>query len=326
MNYFDEVYGGVQIDEPVLLALIDSKAMQRLRTVLQHGISGLIGITEPTTRFDHSMGTMLLVRKLGGSIEEQIASLIHDASHTAFSHVIDYVFHGHQEQNYHDDMKEPFLSSTDIPEILASWDYDWRELIDEGRFPLLEQPAPALCADRIDYFVRDALGLKLASLNEVDWALSHLQVWDGRIVVNDLVAAQWFGHTYIEADKSSWANFREVALYELTAMAIRRGLEIGEIEENDFWRGDEELWEKLKASQDPIIVQKVRLVDKRTEFVWDADKPDFSVSTKIRTIDPEVHIDSQTSKLSELDIEFREHRLSYVSHNEGIWSIRIISK
>ena len=35
---------------------------------------------------------MLLIKKLGGSVEEQIAGLLHDVSHTAFSHVIDYVF------------------------------------------------------------------------------------------------------------------------------------------------------------------------------------------------------------------------------------------
>jgi HD superfamily phosphohydrolase len=36
---------------------------------------------------------MLLVRRLGASLEEQIAALLHDVSHTAFSHVIDSVDH-----------------------------------------------------------------------------------------------------------------------------------------------------------------------------------------------------------------------------------------
>ena len=55
MEYVDEIYGPEQITEPVLRDLIDSAAVQRLRGVLQHGISGLIGVTSPITRFDHSV-------------------------------------------------------------------------------------------------------------------------------------------------------------------------------------------------------------------------------------------------------------------------------
>lgn len=38
---------------------------------------------------------MLLNRQLDASMEEQIVALLHDVSHTAFSHVIDYVFDDH---------------------------------------------------------------------------------------------------------------------------------------------------------------------------------------------------------------------------------------
>jgi len=63
MNYTDPIYGIVTIDEPVLTALIHSQAVQRLHNVLQHGITGLIGLTTPITRFEHSLGVMLLVRR-----------------------------------------------------------------------------------------------------------------------------------------------------------------------------------------------------------------------------------------------------------------------
>lgn len=325
MIYEDEVYGGVLVHEPVLLELLESAAMQRLKGVLQHGITGLIGITRASTRFEHSVGTMLLVRKLDGRLEEQIAALIHDVSHTAFSHVIDYVFNGHVEQNYHDAMKKTFINSTDIPAILAKLNYDWMDFLDEDQFPLLEQPAPALCADRIDYFLRDAIGLRLASADQVAWALSHLLVRADRIVVDDLEAAKWFGYTYIRADQSSWANFREVALYELTAMAIRRGLELGEIQDSDFWGGDKDLWAKLKRIDDPIVQDRMSRINKTTEFVWDQENSDFTVSTKIRTIDPDVYDGSGERKLSLLDPQFEKRRQEYLESSRGSWPIRIVS-
>jgi len=326
MNYEDEVYGKVLIREPVLQELLESAALQRLKGVLQHGITGLIGITRATTRFEHSVGTMLVVRKLGGALEEQIAALIHDVSHTAFSHVIDYVFHGHVEQNYHDAMKETFISTSDIPAILAKWSYDWMDFLNEDQFPLLEQPAPALCADRIDYFLRDALGLKLATGDQVAWAFSHLSVRSDRIVVDDFEAAKWFGYTYIEADRSSWANFREVALYELTAMAIRRGMDIGEIQDSDFWGGDEDLWAKLKQIDDPIVQERMSKINKTTDFVWDDEDSDFTVSTKIRTIDPDVFDGTRERKLSSLDPLFEKRRREYLESSRGNWPIRIVSR
>src|SRR5690606_34029437 len=205
-------------------------------------------LTQAITRYDHSVGTFLLVRKLGGSLEEQIAAMLHDVSHTAFSHVIDYVFGDHDDQGYHDEIKETYVSDTDLPLLLRSHGFDWREFLDEDAFPLLEQPSPRLCAYRLDYFLRDAIALNLATQHNVEWALQHLTVHDERIVTDDIAAARWLAYTYIEADKASWANLREVALYELTARAIRRGLEIGHVETDDFFKTDNELWALLHQS------------------------------------------------------------------------------
>ena len=84
MHYLNAVCGPVSIDEPVLIDLINSSAVQRLHHILQHGITGFLGMTQPITRFQHSVGVMLLTRRLGASLSKQIAALLHDVSHTAF--------------------------------------------------------------------------------------------------------------------------------------------------------------------------------------------------------------------------------------------------
>ena len=162
MLYNDPVYGKNKITEPVLLDLMATQAMQRTRGVLQHGVSALVGVTVPTSRFDHSMGVMLLVRRLGAVLEEQIAALLHDVSHTAFSHVIDYVFDGHNTQGYHEERKLEYVAGTDIPLMLANHGYNWLDFMDEENFSLLEQDLPNLCADRLDYFLRDARRFKVS--------------------------------------------------------------------------------------------------------------------------------------------------------------------
>ncbi|MFO7679192.1 MAG: HD domain-containing protein [Chloroflexota bacterium] len=323
-NYYDSIYGSAAITEPVLLDLMTSAALTRLQGVLQHGISALIGITEPVTRFDHSVGAMLLVRRLNGSVAEQIAALLHDVSHTAFSHVIDYVFDGHDSQSYHDEQKETYLLRTDVPEVLARHGYDWRDFLHEAAFPLLEQPSPRLCADRVDYFLRDAQGLGLATAVHIQQALAQLVVAEGRLVADDLEAARWLGYTFIAADDASWANFREVGIYEITAQAIRRGLALGVITEADFWLTDAPVWARLQAAADPELQALLALVSPETQFVWDEANPTFRVSTKLRSIDPDVVVNGRLVPLSQLDPDFAAHRQAYLSSKTGKWPMRVV--
>lgn len=323
MNYQDKVYGSVTIDEPILWKVMESGAMERLKGVLQHGITGLIGITAPVSRFEHSVGAMLLVRRLGASLAEQIAALLHDVSHTAFSHVIDYVFDGHDSQSYHDEQKEAYIARTDLPLLLSRYGYSWPQLVQEEHFPLLEQPAPRLCADRLDYFLRDSLDLGLATAVEVAFALEHLVVANGRIATNSLQAAQWLAYTYIQADDASWANFREVGLYELTAQAIKRGLAVGAMRQADIWRTDQPVWDKLNAHPDAELQALLRQVSPQTEFVWDEANPTFWVSTKIRSIDPDVVVGGELRPLSSLDPDFAQHRADYHQRKAGKWPIRV---
>ena len=323
MNYHDEVYGAASIAEPVLLDLIESAAVQRLRGVLQHGISSLIGVTSAITRFEHSVGAMLLVRRLGGPVTEQIAALLHDVSHTAFSHVIDYVFNDHDGQSYHDEVKAQYLAGTELPAILATHGYDWTDFLHEESFPLLEQPSPRLCADRLDYFLRDSRPLELATAADVRFVLDHLIVHEGRIAADDLEAARWLGYTYMAADDASWSNFREVGLYEVTARALRTALRVGAITQADFWGTDEPVWAKLQAHGDPELQAQLKLVSLQTRFVWDEAAPTFWVSTKLRTIDPDVRVNGTLRPLSTLDTDFAGYRQAYLERKRGKWPMRV---
>lgn len=325
MEYRDVVYGSQTIDEPVLLALMDASTLRRLRGVLQHGITALIGITRPVTRFEHSVGVMLLARRLGASLPEQIAALLHDVSHTAFSHVIDYVFQGHNSQSYHDDVKDAYIATTELPDLLAEYGFNWRDFLDDESFTLLEQPAPRLCADRLDYFLRDSLDLDLASPAEVQRALDHLVVHDERIVTDDVQAARWLADTYLAADDASWANFREVGLYELAARAIRRALEIGVIGREDLWQTDRVLWQTLHDAPDPALQRRLALVSPETRFEWDEESPTFRVSTKLRTLDPDVLLPSgEVRPLSRLDADYARRRRQYLRRKEGKWPVRVV--
>jgi HD superfamily phosphohydrolase len=325
MRYDDPVYGAETITEPILLELMGSAAMQRLNGVLQHGITGLLGVTRAVTRFEHSVGVMLLVRRLGAPLEEQIAALLHDVSHTAFSHVIDYVFDNHDAQSYHDEEKENYVARTDIPALLRRHGYDWRLFLDESAYPLLEQPAPRLCADRLDYFFRDSLDLSLATPAAVAATLRRLIVHEGRIMCADVSSARWLAETYLAADQASWANFREVGLYELAAQAIRHALASGILAEDDIWDVDAAVWARLQRSGDGELQRLLALVSPATRFVFDEERPTFRVSTKLRTIDPEVVLGGgRVAALSALDESYGRRRHAYLERYGGSWPMRVV--
>jgi HD superfamily phosphohydrolase len=324
MLIHDRLYGPVPITEPVLLDLLDTQALRRLNGVLQHGVSAQVGVTSRTSRQEHSIGAMLLVRRLGADLPEQIAALLHDVSHTAMSHVIDYLFARHNSQSYHDERKEWFVEQSDIPAVLTHYGYDWRALLQEEDFALLEQPAPVLCADRLDYFLRDGYDLGIVDQATIDSILYHLTVCNGRMVIDDVAAARRLAYGFLAADDASWSNFREVGLYELTAQALRLALAKGLITEADLWGTDEALWRALYQSPNPELHYYLRFVDKRTEFVSDAVAPTFTVTTKIRTLDPDVYTNGTVLRFSTIEPAFAAYREAYLAQKQGAWPIRVV--
>ncbi|SDM58018.1 HD domain-containing protein [Siphonobacter aquaeclarae] len=316
MNYQDFVYGHADIDEPVLIELINTAAMQRLKGVLQHGITAFLGITRPITRFEHSVGAMLLARHFKAPLTEQIAALLHDVSHTAFSHVTDHVFSTPTGESFHEIMKETYLRQSDIPQTLARYGYDWRDFLDDSVYPILERPAPSLCADRLDYFFRDSLALEIITHEMVTYMLSHLVIWEKQIVVNNLAAARLLAEAYIQADEQSWSSLQAIGLYQLTASAIRRALEVHAIQEIDVWGTDNELWDKLMASQDSILKDQIAGLSSTAHFVEAAENPLFVVTPKIRTVDPFVLIDGHLAPLSALDAAYWQRREVYLEKRQ----------
>src|SRR3954447_11815583 len=152
----DRVYGEVSIDDPLVIALIECPTFQRLKGIRQAGPSAFAFPFKTVTRFEHSLGVYLLLTRLGADRRERVAGLLHDISHTAFSHAVDFLFHS-DEQDYHEKIKPEFLRRGDVAEILDRIGYRPDEFFDDSIYPLLERPLPLLCADRLDYFLRDSI-------------------------------------------------------------------------------------------------------------------------------------------------------------------------
>lgn len=238
MIVLDSIYGK-HIVEGVLEELILSKPVQRLKGIHQGGASYLVNEKWDVTRFDHSLGVMLLIKALGGSLEEQIAGLLHDVSHTAFSHVIDFVLDC-KDEDYHEKIYDHVIMESEIPFILKKYGYDCKVIV-QSKWELLEQPAPELCADRVDYTLRDMYQYGHITLESVQDFLDHVIIINGRMYLDNIESAAWFVKTYYSEVIDFFMNPLNIYGYDVLAKTLKLALAKNLISLDDLLGTDEEV-------------------------------------------------------------------------------------
>src|SRR3954447_4066710 len=201
----DRVYGEVSIDDPLVIALIECPTFQRLRGIRQAGPSALAFPFKTVTRFEHSLGVYVLLGKLGADRRERVAGILHDISHTAFSHAVDFVF-ASEEQDHHEGLKPEFLRRPDIAAALAAMGFRPEEFFDDSIYPLLERPLPELCADRLDYFFRDSLACSVTTAEQGARFLEHLTVVGSTIAFTDPTVAREAVERFAVMNREWWAS------------------------------------------------------------------------------------------------------------------------
>ncbi|MED2866526.1 HD domain-containing protein [Bacillus thuringiensis] len=281
----DVLYGKFEVDA-VLEELFLSKPMQRLKGIHQAGASYLMNEKWNVTRFEHSVGVMLLVKKLGGSVEEQIAGLLHDVSHTAFSHVIDYVF-DNENESYHEEIFSSVVKNSEIPAILARHGYNYEDiLLDDLKWTLLERSAPELCADRVDYTLRDMYTYGYISLEEVHSFLEDVIEVEGKMVLQNIEIAEWFTETYYKEVIDFFMEPMNIYGNDMLAKTLKVALHNRTIHADDFLLEDDELISKLQQCNDPEVEALLSKVHQNVKVKEDRNDYDLHQKNKVRLIDP----------------------------------------
>lgn len=307
-------YGKVEINEPVLIDLINSSGVQRLKNIRQYGINYYLKKPEDYTRYEHSLGVMVLIRMFGGSLTEQIAGLLHDASHTAFSHLGDWVFMDDSEagtHSYQDDKHVTILDRTDIPFVLRRHGYSLADIHHkEGDFKLLEQDLPDICADRLEYNLFGGVLENLITKEDVHHILNDLRFEDGTWYFVNKDTARMFADIPLYHTVHVWTCPFDTVTGKWLSEAVRRAFEIGLFDKSDFiYKSDPDLWYLLNNSNDPIIKDLLFKAYHANDFydVVQDGSEDTILKCKFRGIDPWVKTENGLKRLTELDQEFAKN-------------------
>lgn len=290
MKYIDKIYGEHEFSG-VIEEIIQTNIFQRLKKIHQGGSIFLVNPQINHTRFEHSIGVMLIIKKLGGSIEEQIAGLLHDISHTAFSHLIDYVLDVEGE-DYHERRYVDVLKDNELNAVFEKYQLKGTVFIDIEKFKLLEYPLPYLSADRIDYTLRDMFQIGKVSLKEISWFINGLDSLDNRIVLKSKAYGEWFQEKYNFLTTEYFEGEENIEINVIMKKIIKYCLGNGVIQEKDFFEDDFSLIDKINQKYNLM-----QWIDK----IRGGELENNKLTTKKRIVDPEIIVNDQILPLSEVN-------------------------
>jgi len=288
------------------LELLKTPQLKRLKGVHQQGIYYYAWPEYHGNRFEHSVGVMLVLKKFGASLAEQVSGLLHDVSHGVFSHVLDYLYNKSEAQDYQD-LRHHRAFDEQIVNILENHHLKIEEIVKVDQWPLLEKPLPDICADRLDYTLRDACLVKKIDKNFVTRVLDNLKIINQQFVFKDFSMALDFANLSWWMCRFIWHSEWGEAIFQLMSQVLKRALELKLINEADLFGTDDLLISKLRQSQNQAtndLLDKVKNFKKEQASINKKDYDFFSV-TKMRVIDPLVKTKSFLKRVSELDNDFK---------------------
>lgn len=321
----NKLYGQVKITEPVLIELIKSPALQRLKHIEQAGGWQLHkSFSQSFTRYTHSVGVMLLLRKFGASLEEQIHGLLHDISHTAFSHVADFIFNSQISHTYQDKRIGKAYELQGVSKLLNKHGLNPKYILNEKNFPLAEKALPDLCADRIDYTLQDPTGVDLKKIKPKE-ILKNLTVRNNEFVFKNKTGAKQFAELNLYLNQKLWCNPLQVALYTILANVLRTSLKKKIITKKDLYKTDEFVIRKIITSRNVVVLKKMQQIKNLAIKQVPKAKADFCSKSKIRTVNPSFIKNDKLVKLTKVDPSYRNKKLAWEKIAKKGFCIKILN-
>lgn len=310
MIYDDVIYWKVEIDEPIILEIIASPYMQRLKWVNQAWYFEPHFPWSSHFRFEHSVWVYLLLKKYWAPLEEQISWLIHDVSHWTFSHCLDYIFHewNQKEQNHQDNIFEEFLKNTDIPWILEKYGLDIENILDDTRHPLKENDLPDICADRIDYSLRDAFHYNQISTKKISNILDELCVVNNNWIFNTLEIAKQYCDLFLKMNEIYRSGIEAAIMFQTVWDLFRYAWKTWYVEKKDFYTTDEQLLNKVKKylnSDEKLYLYRQRM-NGIIKCKNNPDGFDVRIFLKSRIVDPYFYNNWEIFRVSDVDNQWKE--------------------
>ena len=245
------------------------------------------------TRFAHSVGVGLIVWHFTHDKAQALAGLAHDVATPVFAHVIDFLRGDHLSQETTEAGTAAMIAASE----------EWQEMLhrngltifdveDYHRYPIADNDAPRLSADRLEYSLGNMLHYGIRSFDDVARYYRELTVINNEAGQEELAFCR--GETALDFARGCLAcseiyvsdedRYAMQALAELVGQSIEQGV----LAEKDLYRTEPEIIAKWEAS--PVFLRYWRQFCTLCTIETCREKPEGpgwrQIPAKKRMIDP----------------------------------------
>lgn len=277
----------------------------------------------PYSRWDHSLGVALIVWHFTGSMAQALAGLFHDIATPVFAHVVDFLNGDHLRQESTEMGTAAWIAaSPEIRSLLKRYGLTVEQVEDYHRYPIADNPAPALSADRLEYTLGNLLNYGFADPGQLRAFYDDLTVGEDETGCPELVfrtpgTAAVFAGAALQNSRVYVADEDRFAMQALADL-LRLALERGTLGWEELWGTERAVIQKLEA--DPVCGPAWRRFRGYTRVLRREERPETGywvrVAAKKRWIDP---LARGMGRVSEWNTETEARMEAFLQMDHACW-------
>ena len=268
---------------------------------------------ERYTRYDHSMGTALIVWRFTKDPAQTLAAAFHDIATPCFAHVVDFMLGDPMKQESTESRtREMIEGSGEIRKLLRNYGLNAEDVADYHRYPIADNDSPRLSADRLEYTLGNLLNYGRRDREQISGYLDNLKAGrneEGKteLVFRDADTAADFAGGALETGKIYVSDEDRFSM-EMLAEILKEAVSSRVITMEDLWLTEEQVIAKLRR-------------DDHFRERWDHFRGSYrirrgtgtAIHAKKRYIDPYVE---NEGRVSEIYSGFRAARDAFLAESQ----------
>ena len=254
-------------------------------------------------KYKHSIGVYELLKNYNTSLEERIMGILHDFPHASIAHIIDFMFGDAEKQEYHEELFLIYLEKSKLYKKLRKY-LDIEEMYEKYRneeYKTLDVSLPDLCADRMDYTIRDVKDT--FNIDIKNMIRDVIPNEEGILVFKNKRSAYLFSYYYLRVSETYSIQSSYIYLLGTFLKKLYKKGFLGK--EELLFRDEKYIYNKIMSSEFAPLLKQLR----RVKIELNEKDYDIKIKTKTRILDPRLF---NNYRLSEIDEKFSSLKEEFI--------------